>query len=130
MNLKNSRQTNNVNTMTKENVKPTKQSSEISKKKLQEKENEIILIDFYAEWCSPCKMQDPIIEELKEKFGEKIKFKKIDIDKNEQFANKFRVMAIPTIIIQKNCEVVNKFVGVTSKKVLENELNNLLKNIY
>lgn len=111
----------------------TEKKTKISKEKVQEKtkENpEIILTDFYADWCSPCKMQDPIIEELKEKFGEKVKFEKLDIDKNEQIANKFKIMAIPTIIIQKNGEVVNKFIGVTSKKDLENELNNLLKNIY
>ncbi len=108
----------------------TKTKKDLIKKIDSKEKQEIILTDFYAEWCSPCKMQDLIIKELKEKFKEKVKFEKLDIDKYEQLANKFKVMAIPTIIIQKNGEVVNKFVGVTSKKVLENELNNLLKNIY
>ncbi len=125
-------------TLSKETKKELTKTKKDLTKKIDSKEKlvktkdtpEIILTDFYADWCGPCKMQDPIIEQLKEKFGEKVKFEKIDIDKNEQIANKLKVMAIPTIIIQKNGEVVNKFVGVTSKKILENELNNLLKNIY
>lgn len=92
--------------------------------------NEITLTDFHAEWCSPCKIQDPIIEELKKKFGEKVKFETIDIDKETEQSERFKIKAVPTLIIQKNGIVVNRFIGVTSKKILENELNNLLKNIY
>ncbi len=98
--------------------------------KEKQEEQEIILTDFYAIWCGPCKIQDPILDELKKKFSEKIKFEKLDIDKNMKIADKFKVRSVPTLIIQKNGIVVNKFVGVTSKKILENELNNLLKNIY
>ncbi len=90
----------------------------------------IIIKDFHAKWCQPCKMQDKIIEELKEEYCEKVIFEDIDIDKNEKIANKFDIHAVPTLIIEKNRIVVNRFVGVTSKKILENEINNLLKEIY
>ena len=92
--------------------------------------NEITLTNFHADWCSPCKIQDPIIEELKEKYKEKVKFETIDIDKETEQAERFKIKAVPTLIIQKNGIVVNRFVGVTYIKILENELNNLLRNIY
>ena len=98
-------------------------------KKELEKANTIILKDFHAKWCQPCKMQDQIIEELKEKYGEKIIFEDIDIDKNEKIANKFKVMAVPTLIIEKNGVVVSRSVGITSKKSLETKINKLLKVI-
>ena len=107
----------------------TKEKSKVTKEKTKE-ENEIILKDFYAEWCAPCKMQAPIIDELKEKFGEKVKFESIDVDKETEQSERFKIMAVPTLIIQKNGVVVNRFVGVTSKKILENELKNLLNKIY
>lgn len=108
--------------MTKEKAKETKGKAK--------EENEIILTDFYADWCSPCKIQDSINEELKKKYGEKIKFETINIDKEPNSAERFKIMAVPTLIIQKNGIVVNRFVGLTSKKILEYELNNLLRNIY
>lgn len=111
--------------MTKEKI----QEKSTKNKPIREK-NEITLKDFYADWCSPCKIQDPIIEELKKKFGEKVKFETIDVDKETEQAERFKIMAVPTLIILKNSIVVNRFVGVTSKKILENELNNLLRNIY
>ena len=92
--------------------------------------NEIILKDFHAEWCQPCKIQDPIIEELKKKYKSKVKFEAIDIDKETEQTERFKIKAVPTLIIQKNGIVVNRFIGVTSKKILENELDNLLRNIY
>ncbi len=124
--------------MTKENTKRIKEGDIVTGhngrkwkvgKEIKEK-NEIILKDFYAEWCSPCKIQTPIIEALKEKYIEKVKFETINIDKETKQAERFKIMAVPTLIIQKNGIVVNRFIGLTSKKILENELNNLLRNIY
>lgn len=106
-----------------------KKNIQTDKKELK-KVDTIILKDFHAKWCQPCKIQHQIIEELKEKYREKVIFESIDIDKNEKIAKKLDIYAVPTLIIEKNGIVVNRFLGVTSKKILENELNNLLKNIY
>ena len=105
-------------------------TNKIITKKDTKQKDEIILKDFHAEWCQPCKIQDPIIEELKKKYKSKVKFEDIDIDKETEQTERFKIKAVPTLIIQKNGVVVNRFVGVTSKKILENELNNLLKGIY
>ncbi len=100
-------------------------------KKVKIKETpEIVLTDFYATWCEPCKMQDLIIDELKKKFGDKVKFEAVDIKKTSEIADRFKIHAVPTLIIQRNGIIENKFIGVTSKKVLENELNNLLRKLY
>ena len=126
--------------MAKDNIKRIKEGDivtghserkwKVGKEIKSDEKNEIILKDFYAKWCAPCKIQDPIIEALKEKYGEKVKFEAIDIDKETESAERFKIMAVPTLLIQKNGIVVNRFVGLTSKKILENELNNLLRNIY
>ncbi len=89
--------------------------------------NNITLIDFYADWCTPCKAQELIIDELKEKYGDKVIFKKYDVDENKELSIKYKISAIPTIIIEKENEVIKKFVGVTSAKNLEKEINELLK---
>lgn len=90
----------------------------------------ILVIDFYATWCSPCKMQDSILEELKKKYGDKVEFKKVNVDgkKDEtKLAEKHHVAAVPTIIIEKDRESVKRHVGVTSLKVLEKDIETLLK---
>ncbi len=87
----------------------------------------IVVIDFMAEWCEPCKMQDPIIEELKKKFGDNLEFRKIDVDANGNIADKYNVMAIPTLILEKDGIVVEKYVGVTKLQILENKINEIMK---
>jgi thioredoxin 1 len=99
-----------------------------SDKNIVEKEtSNVVIIDFMAEWCGPCKMQDPVIEEMKKKFEGKATFKKIDVDKEGELADKYNVMAIPTLIIEKNGNVFKKYVGLTSSKELEKTINDALK---
>lgn len=74
-----------------------------------------VLIDFYADWCGPCKMMGPIIDEIAEKKGETIKVGKVNVDENQDLAMKYGVMSIPTIVIIKNGEVEKTFVGVRDK---------------
>jgi len=86
-----------------------------------------ILIDFYADWCGPCKMMAPVIEELASQYEGKIKIAKLDVDKNQAVAAKFNVMSIPTLLFFKNGQVVNQLVGAIPKEQLKKELDNLIK---
>ena len=85
-------------------------------------ENEVIqsektvIIDFYADWCGPCKMMSPIIDEIAEEMGEKIKVGKVNVDENMNLAEKFGIMSIPTIIIFKTGNIYKTFNGVTAKE--------------
>ena len=79
------------------------------------------IVDFYAEWCGPCKMMSPIIDEIATE-NPNIKVAKINVDENEELAAKYNIMSIPTIIIFKNGEIKDKFVGVTGKETILNTL--------
>ena len=74
-----------------------------------------VLVDFWAEWCGPCRMLTPVIDELAEDYAGRAKIGKVDVDANREVAAQFSIMSIPTIIVLKNGEVVKKFVGVSSK---------------
>ncbi len=74
------------------------------------------LVDFWAEWCMPCRMIAPVIEELAGQYAGKVKIGKVDTDANRDVGVKFGITSIPTIILFKGGEVVQKFVGVTTKE--------------
>ena len=78
-----------------------------------------VLVDFWAEWCGPCRMLAPTIEELSEEYQDKVKVGKLDTDGNRDTAVKFGINAIPTIILFNKGEVAQKFVGLTAKKELK-----------
>ena len=84
-----------------------------------------VIIDFYADWCGPCKMQSPILNQLKQSAGEKIRIVKIDIDKNQQLSSKLGVSSIPTIMIFQNGELKWRGVGVQTKQVLQEQIDGL-----
>lgn len=80
-----------------------------------------VLIDFYATWCGPCKVLSPTVEEIAKENAD-IKVVKIDVDEEEELANKYGVISIPTLIVIENGEVINKSVGVISKEEIESML--------
>lgn len=84
--------------------------------------NKIVLVDFFANWCGPCKMMSPIIDQIAEELGENIKVGKVDVDENQGLASKYDVMTIPTIIIYKEGKIVKTYIGVTSKEEIINDL--------
>ena len=74
-----------------------------------------VLVDFWAEWCGPCRMLAPTIDELAGDYEGKAKIGKLDVDSNREVAGQFGIMSIPTVVIIKNGELVKKFVGLASK---------------
>ncbi len=86
-----------------------------------------ILIDFFAEWCGPCKRMGPIIEELSGMMGDKVEIKKLDVDQHMAEAQKYQISVVPTIIIEKDGVLVQKFQGVTDAETLASVLKPLVE---
>ena len=83
----------------------------------------VVLVDFFAEWCMPCVMMAPTIDEISEKFAGKIKVGKINVSDNQASAQKYNVSAIPNFTLLKDGEVVEQFIGAMSVDELEDKLN-------
>ncbi|RIW37745.1 thioredoxin [Bacillus salacetis] len=83
----------------------------------------LVLADFWAPWCGPCKMIAPVLEELDADMGDKVKIVKVDVDENQETAGNFGVMSIPTLVVLKDGEVVEKVIGFQPKEALAELLN-------
>ncbi|MBM78345.1 MAG: thioredoxin [Crocinitomicaceae bacterium] len=85
-----------------------------------------VLIDFFADWCSPCHSMNPVIKEIKSNYGEKLKVIKIDIDKNINVAEKFQVKGVPTFIVYKKGEIVWRQSGVIEKSKFISKIDSII----
>ena len=81
-----------------------------------------VLVDFWADWCAPCKMIAPIVEELAEEFDGKVKFTKLDVDSNPKSAMTYGIRSIPTLLIFKGGQPVDQIVGAVPKKALKSKI--------
>ena len=82
-----------------------------------------VMVDFWAAWCGPCRMVGPIVDEISADYGDKAVVAKVDVDANQEFAAKYGVRNIPTVLIFKNGEVVGKQVGAAPKKTYVEKLD-------
>ena len=90
------------------------------------KSDKPVLVDFYADWCGPCKMQAPIIEEIAKAIGDQAKVGNFNVDENPETAQKYNILSIPTIIIFKNGAPVQTLSGLQNKDTLLAELNKVI----
>jgi thioredoxin 1 len=82
-----------------------------------------VLVDFWAEWCGPCKMIAPLLDELAGEYGERIKIGKVNIDDHQALAAEYGIRAIPTLLVFKDGQVVEQIVGMRSKRDLKSSLD-------
>jgi len=92
----------------------------------QETAKGLVLADFWATWCGPCRMIAPVLEEIDAEMGDKVKIVKVDVDENQETAAQYGVMSIPTLILFKDGEVVDKVIGYRPKEALAEFINNHL----
>jgi len=79
----------------------------------------ITLLDFHADWCGPCKTQDPILEEIRDDWGDRFELRKVNVDEQQDVANEYQVRSLPTLIVENEDGVVDRFVGVTQREDIE-----------
>ncbi|MEM7181555.1 MAG: thioredoxin [Spirochaetota bacterium] len=81
-----------------------------------------VLVDFWAEWCGPCRMVGPVVEELSNDYAGKLKVAKIDVDSNQELAQKYGITSIPSLLVFKSGEVVDKIIGAVPKSKIQKTL--------
>ncbi|AGK60690.1 thioredoxin [Archaeoglobus sulfaticallidus PM70-1] len=95
---------------------------EIKKKKL-------VVVDFWAEWCMPCRMLTPILEKVEKEYDGKVEFAKVNTDENPALASRFGIFSIPTVLMFYDGEIVNAFVGALPEGAVKHEIEKALKKV-
>ena len=90
------------------------------------KSQTLVLVDFWAEWCGPCKIVDPVVSELASEYGGKLKVGKLNVDENQTSSQKFNVMSIPTIMLFKNGQPIKSVIGAQSKENFKKAIDEVL----
>lgn len=99
----------------------------INEKNFKEKTSKgFVVVDFFANWCGPCRMLSPILEEVKDELKDKVEIYKVNVDDEENLARQFGVMSIPCLFFFKNGEMVEKQVGLVNKDVLVSKIESLM----
>ena len=88
--------------------------------------DKVTIVDFYADWCGPCRKLSPLIEEIEQEYSEKVKFTKINTDENTDLAREYQISGIPTLLVFKNGELVERMVGLMPKNSI---ITNIEKHI-
>ena len=86
-------------------------------------DEKLVVVDFWATWCGPCRMLSPVLDEVEEEMSDKITVVKVNVDDADQIAMQYRIMSIPTLLFFKNGQVVDKTVGAMAKNVLVEKIN-------
>ena len=84
-----------------------------------------VLVDFWAEWCGPCKMIGPVLDELAEEYTGRVKIGKVDVDQQQTLAAEYGITAIPTLLVFRHGQVVNQIRGAAGKRALKSALDNI-----
>ncbi|MER3500825.1 MAG: hypothetical protein IMHGJWDQ_001303 [Candidatus Fervidibacter sp.] len=85
-----------------------------------------VLVDFWATWCVPCRMVAPIVERIAERYAGRLKVAKLDVDENQELAIRYQVMAVPTLLLFKNGQVVDRIVGAVGEQAIVQKVETLL----
>ncbi len=88
-----------------------------------------VVIDFYTDWCYPCRYLYPILKKLENEYNDKVEFYKVNVDKNRDLATKYRIFSIPTVLIFYNKEVIGGFIGAMPERDVKNEIERSLKKV-
>jgi len=87
-----------------------------------------VLVDFWAEWCGPCRMVSPVVEQLANEYDGKLRFLKLNVDENQDIAAKYEIFSIPTLLVFKGDKIIGQHIGATSKDVLKRFIEKSLQN--